>query len=75
MFAGGNANEGFCFAVDREGGVYTWGMNSHGQLGLGDTKMRNYPHRITTLTGVRTMAVGASHAIAVTGKCYSFIKP
>jgi len=32
--------------------AYTWGLNSHGQLGLGDTKTRFAPHLVHVLVGV-----------------------
>jgi hypothetical protein len=38
-------------AVSVEGRVYTWGLNSHGQLGLGDTKTRFAPNLIHDLVG------------------------
>jgi hypothetical protein len=38
-------------AVSVEGRVYSWGLNSHGQLGLGDTKTRFAPNLIHDLVG------------------------
>ncbi|MCL2109937.1 MAG: hypothetical protein FWH20_11415 [Oscillospiraceae bacterium] len=34
-------------ALDNDGAVYTWGQNSYGQLGTGDTENRSEPTRIS----------------------------
>jgi len=39
-------------AVGTDGRVYTWGLNSHGQLGLGDTATRMAPHLVHELVNV-----------------------
>ena len=38
-------------AVNNEHVVYSWGENSHGQLGHGDTKSRAAPEMIEALKG------------------------
>eukprot|EP00929_Paragymnodinium_shiwhaense_P001429 TRINITY_DN101669_c0_g1_i1.p1 TRINITY_DN101669_c0_g1~~TRINITY_DN101669_c0_g1_i1.p1 ORF type:complete len:1071 (-),score=245.34 TRINITY_DN101669_c0_g1_i1:172-3384(-) len=38
-------------AVGVDGRAYSWGLNSHGQLGLGDTKVRLAPNLIHALVG------------------------
>lgn len=38
-------------AVNNEHVVYSWGENSHGQLGHGDTKARSTPEMIEALKG------------------------
>ena len=38
-------------AVNNEHMVYSWGENSHGQLGHGDTKSRGAPEMIEALKG------------------------
>jgi len=38
-------------AVGSDGKAYTWGLNSHGQLGLGDTKTRLAPNLLHALVG------------------------
>eukprot|EP00933_Yihiella_yeosuensis_P006282 TRINITY_DN11097_c1_g1_i2.p1 TRINITY_DN11097_c1_g1~~TRINITY_DN11097_c1_g1_i2.p1 ORF type:complete len:1004 (+),score=188.44 TRINITY_DN11097_c1_g1_i2:113-3124(+) len=47
-------------AVGTDGRVYSWGLNSHGQLGLGDTKTRHAPHLMHSL--VRSHEVESAHA-------------
>lgn len=36
------------YALDASGGLYGWGANSSGELGLGDTTYRDVPTQITT---------------------------
>ena len=38
-------------AVNNEHVVFSWGENSHGQLGHGDTKSRTAPEMIEALKG------------------------
>eukprot|EP00928_Gymnodinium_smaydae_P063004 TRINITY_DN46712_c0_g1_i1.p1 TRINITY_DN46712_c0_g1~~TRINITY_DN46712_c0_g1_i1.p1 ORF type:complete len:1025 (+),score=209.02 TRINITY_DN46712_c0_g1_i1:163-3237(+) len=47
-------------AVGVEGRVYTWGLNSHGQLGLGDTQARWSPNLIHALAN--THEIETAHA-------------
>mmetsp|Transcript_38193 Transcript_38193/g.82341 ORF Transcript_38193/g.82341 Transcript_38193/m.82341 type:complete len:960 (+) Transcript_38193:53-2932(+) len=39
-------------AVGTDGRAYSWGLNSHGQLGIGDTSTRLAPHLLHDLLGV-----------------------
>lgn len=54
--------------------VYSWGRNTDGQLGLGDTKHRFVPRELTSLKNYRIVSVGcgAYHTIALdrTGQLY-----
>ena len=36
-------------ALDARGVVFSWGLNDHGQLGLGDRKNRREPTRVLAL--------------------------
>ncbi|CAK0861680.1 unnamed protein product, partial [Prorocentrum cordatum] len=47
-------------AVGTDGRVYSWGLNSHGQLGLGDVAPRLAPHLLHDLVGVHQ--VESAHA-------------
>mmetsp|Transcript_19951 Transcript_19951/g.43520 ORF Transcript_19951/g.43520 Transcript_19951/m.43520 type:complete len:1003 (+) Transcript_19951:104-3112(+) len=47
-------------AVGIDGRAYSWGLNSHGQLGLGDTVTRLAPHLLHSL--VETCQVESAHA-------------
>ena len=56
--------------VPRPGGdVFSWGLNSHGQLGLGkEVKLQHTPAPVSTLTGVAVCQVsaGATHTLFLT---------
>ena len=56
-------------AVDRDGGVWGWGANIAGQLGLGtqDDTPHPTPARIPDLGGIRAVAAGEYHSLALTG--------
>ena len=55
----------YSLALSVSGRVYAWGWNGFGQLGLGDLKSRNTPTLIPNLSGVRAIAAGESHALAI----------
>ena len=64
-------------ALTVEGVVYSWGCNSHGQLGLGDHKDRASPSLVSYLSEeerVVAVAAGHLHSFAVTemGELYSW---
>ena len=50
-------------AIDDAGGVWTWGRNNLGQLGLGDTADRWVPVKVPTLAAVHGVAAGANHLL------------
>eukprot|EP00297_Palpitomonas_bilix_P004953 CAMPEP_0113876052 /NCGR_PEP_ID=MMETSP0780_2-20120614/5273_1 /TAXON_ID=652834 /ORGANISM="Palpitomonas bilix" /LENGTH=670 /DNA_ID=CAMNT_0000862089 /DNA_START=328 /DNA_END=2340 /DNA_ORIENTATION=- /assembly_acc=CAM_ASM_000599 len=54
-------------SVDEDGNVYAWGYNLYGQLGLGDTKMRNTPELVPFPAGVSISKVycGGYHSVAI----------
>ena len=63
--------------LTRQGHVYTCGINTHGQLGHGDTVDRPTPKIIEMLEGVGSVvqvAAGPSYVLAVAedGSVYSF---
>jgi alpha-tubulin suppressor-like RCC1 family protein len=45
--------------------MYGWGLNSNGQLGLGDTTQRTSPVQIGTLR-INDIYAGSTHALAIT---------
>ncbi len=55
----------YSLALSATGKVYAWGWNGFGQLGLGDLKSRNAPTLIPNLSGVRDIAAGEGHALAI----------
>jgi alpha-tubulin suppressor-like RCC1 family protein len=48
-----------------DGTVWTWGANSSGQLGMGDTTLRKVPTQVTTLSDVTQVASGLNHNAAL----------
>ena len=52
-------------ALSSSGNVYTWGWNGCGQLGHGDLQSRSKPTRIAGLSGVRAIASGEMHMLAL----------
>ncbi|KAL0481663.1 E3 ubiquitin-protein ligase HERC [Acrasis kona] len=67
IYAGGGANEGYCFVVDSNQKMYSWGKNSRGQLGLGETnKQMDEPTLVATSFKPLKLALGASHVVAIT---------
>ena len=65
-----SAGDAHSLAIDARGGLYAWGRNVEGQLGLGDEKGRARPTRVTALleVKVRMAAAGTIHSACV-GEC------
>lgn len=63
-------------ALSEEGEVYSFGWNSHGQLGHGDLLWKPTPRLVEALRGVRisSVAAGGSHSLVLSeaGDAYSF---
>lgn len=55
----------YSLALTASGKVYAWGWNGFGQLGLGDLKSRNTPTLVPNVSGVRAIAAGEGHALAI----------
>eukprot|EP01029_Cantina_marsupialis_P032556 TRINITY_DN99_c0_g1_i1.p1 TRINITY_DN99_c0_g1~~TRINITY_DN99_c0_g1_i1.p1 ORF type:complete len:2201 (+),score=714.06 TRINITY_DN99_c0_g1_i1:545-6604(+) len=53
-------------ALTSKGQIYTWGSNSNGQLGVGDTKTRYSPMLVTMKERVTQISAGAKHCLALT---------
>ena len=51
-------------AIKVDGTLWSWGINSYGQLGLGDTTRRSSPVQVGTLTNWKTLSSGLSHNLA-----------
>jgi regulator of chromosome condensation len=76
---GKNVKDVFCgnhhsFYINKNGQVFGWGLNNHGQLGIGHKENVSIPEHVRKLDGqnVTMMAGGEHHTIAVTieGKVY-----
>lgn len=55
----------FVLALSESAHVFSWGRNTEGQLGLGDTVTRSEPSRIEALTSYVAMSVSAGHSHAL----------
>jgi len=53
------------FAVKTDGTLWSWGTNSSGQLGLGDTVNRSSPAQVGTLTTWSKISSGQNFCLAV----------
>jgi len=58
------------FYVSQQGKVYAWGLNNHGQLGVGHKNNIHLPEQVLALDGqtILMLAGGEHHSIAVTGE-------
>ena len=54
-----------CFALKTDGSLWTWGSNSSGQLGLGNTTNRNVPVRVGADTDWKQVACNVNWTAAV----------
>ena len=53
------------FAIKTDGTLWSWGSNSNGQLGLGDTTNRTPPVRVGTDAAWASIAAGYYHTLAI----------
>jgi alpha-tubulin suppressor-like RCC1 family protein len=67
-------------ALDKDGTVWTWGLNSSGQLGQGDTVLRNLPTKMrylgTIIENIDDIATTASGSVVkdASGRLYAVRK-
>lgn len=52
-------------ALDYAGEVYTWGDNTYGELGTGDTTNQTTPYYVSILSGVKEIAAGTLFSMAL----------
>eukprot|EP01133_Synstelium_polycarpum_P008173 gene8173-9607_t len=55
-------------ALTKDGVVYSFGANAHGQLGIGTTVNSHLPTRITTLPPIQLIACGSAHSLALSSQ-------
>jgi len=55
----------YTIALRDDGTVWTWGANSHGQLGDGTTTNRRTPVQVQNLTNITVISAGINHAAAL----------
>lgn len=58
-------NQSSSLALRSDGTVWTWGANTNGQLGHGDTVQRSVPAQAAALGDIVYAALGYSHALAL----------
>jgi alpha-tubulin suppressor-like RCC1 family protein len=68
------AGNSYTLALTEAGEVYVWGLNDHGQLGLGDTENRLTPTRVPGLTKVKAIVAGNFYTLALSesGEVYAW---
>lgn len=54
------------FYADAQGALYAWGLNNHGQLGVGHKKNICVPEKVVDLVNVKEVAGGEHHTLCVT---------
>jgi alpha-tubulin suppressor-like RCC1 family protein len=52
-------------AIKTNGTLWSWGGNSSGQLGLGDTIARSSPVQVGSLTDWKDISAGGFHSLAI----------
>jgi alpha-tubulin suppressor-like RCC1 family protein len=57
-----SAIAGASFAIKTDGTLWSWGRNSYGHLGLGDTTNTYSPQQVGSLTDWSTLAIGGDSA-------------
>ena len=69
-----DSGNGFTVSLKADGTVWSWGTNTYGQLGLGNTTSYNEPQKIELTDIIKDVAVGTNHALALTesGKVYAW---
>jgi alpha-tubulin suppressor-like RCC1 family protein len=64
----GSTSQGFghTCAVSTTGDLYCWGLNAHGQLGIGSKESSFLPSRVLSVVGALSADLGSVHSCAVT---------
>ena len=62
-----NVGGTFIVIVDQDNKIVVWGSNSNGEIGVGDSKVRNHPTRLETIEDktISKVGVGGSFAFAI----------
>ncbi|KAI8521409.1 putative E3 ubiquitin-protein ligase herc4 [Branchiostoma belcheri] len=63
-------------ALANDGRIFSWGNNSHGQLGIGSTQNQSKPQELTTVTGIPfcQIVAGGAHSflLSKSGAVFGF---
>jgi hypothetical protein len=60
-----SAGTNFAVALKRDGTVWAWGNNNHGQLGKGDNFASSSPLQVPGLSNIVKLAAGGAHVLAL----------
>ena len=60
-----DCGDNFSAALDSQGNIWTWGSNSHGQLGR-SVANSNIPTKVEGISKVTKIACGSYHVLAIT---------
>jgi len=60
-----SAGTGFCIAIKTNGTLWSWGSNSGGRLGLGNTSSRSSPVQVGALTDWSKISAGTNFSAAI----------
>ncbi len=55
----------YCLALDRDGAVWAWGRNDHGQLGIGHDTDKFVPKQLPDLENIEAIYAGWLHSMAI----------
>jgi regulator of chromosome condensation len=70
IFCGGQTS----FYKDKDSKIYAFGLNNHGQLGIGNKETSSFPTQIKKFEGINVIDIngGEHHSIALTddGRVY-----
>ena len=59
------SGQGHGLALRSDGTVWSWGLNSSGQLGVSNLNYSEFPLRVVGLSNIVSIAAGADHSLAV----------
>src|SRR6516225_3038527 len=60
-----SAGAHFAVALKKDGSVWAWGLNDHGQLGQGDNFPSSSPLQVTGVSNIVKVVAGDAHVLAL----------
>ncbi len=60
-----SAGRDHCLALKSDGSVWAWGLNAHGELGIGNTSSKSEPMLVNGMSEVQAISAGSWHSLAV----------
>lgn len=64
----------FTIALKQNGTVWSYGLNTSGELGIGNNENKTKPEKVEALTNIKQISTGNSHTLALTkdGEVYAW---